>query len=526
MKHTTRATTRAVVSAAAVATATAGLVTGLGTSAPAATGFSTATTWAWAFATMPSTTSVDQRVTATVSGLTDKDKNAAVVLRRSSTADVVVNLSGTRYQVWTRRSGVWTNQVDKARPYDAAGTFAVALTGTTLRATLDGVLVDSRSVAATSTLTGTGTAAAIWQNVEYAVSVGSFSATNAGTTPPATPTPTPTTPKPTPTTPTPPPTTPPPPTPASTGFVTRSGTSLSLDGRPWRFVGFNAVHMLGCSTSDRVVSDIEGYFAGPGKGMTDRVWALPGSDLAKVDRIVKAAQANGSHVYFTLSDDNGACGDPGGAKTSAWYNGGWRATHEAWFRTMATRYRNSTAVAFWELVNESAGDGNAVKAFNTAAASLLKSIDPNHLVGSGTMPDYAFGGPAGWTAANSAAGVDITSVHEYDEDQVASSWLLADVKLSAALGKPIVVGEFGIEASQSGAGTRPLHGGACRFTYSTRASRAKAKLDAYLSTPGVVGADYWAFSNKSRTGSDCDTELGWNDTQLQQVFKDKAAALR
>ena len=521
MKHTTRATTRAVVSAAAVATATAGLVTGLGTSAPAATGFSTATTWTWAFATMPSTTSVDQSVSATVSGLTDKDKNAAFLLRRSSTADVLVNLSGTRYQVWTRRSGVWTGQVDKARAYDAAGAFKVTLTGTTLRATLDGVLVDSRTVAATGTLTGTGTGAAIWQNTASAVSIGSFAATNAGTT---TPTPTPTTPTPTPSTTTTPPA--PPPTTASTGFVTRNGTSLSLDGKPFRFVGFNAVHMLGCSTSDRVVSDIEGYFAGPGKGMTDRVWALPGSDLAKVDRIVTAAKANGSHVYFTLSDDNGACGDPGGAKTSAWYSGGWRTTHEAWFRTMAARYRNSTAVAFWELVNESGGDGNAVKAFNTAAAAVLKSVDPNHLVGSGTMPDYAFGGPAGWTAANSAAGVDITSIHEYDQDQVASGWLLADVKLSAALDKPIVVGEFGIEASQSGGGTQPLHGGTCRFTYTSRASRAAAKLDAYLSTPGVAGVDYWAFSNRNRTGSDCDTELGWNDTQLQQVFKDRAATLR
>ena len=506
MKHTTRA----VATAVAVAGVSAGLVTGLGTSAPAATGFSTGTTWTWAFATMASTTSVDQVVTATVGGLTTADRNAAVLLRRSSTADVMVNLSGTRYQVWTRRSGVWTDQVDKARSYDSAGSLKVTLTGTTLRATLDGVLVDSRSIAALGTLTGTGTGAAIWQNSAYAVSIGSFTATNASSTT-TSPTPTPTT------------TTT---APAATGFVTRSGTNLYLNGRPFRFVGWNAVHMLGCSTSDRAVTDIEGYYAGPGRGMTDRVWALPGSDLAKIDRIVNAAKANGSHVYFTLSDANGACGDPGGEKTSAWYNGGWRTTHEAWFRTMATRYRNSTAVAFWELVNESAGDGYAVKTFNAAAASLIKSIDPNHLVGSGTMPDYAFGGPSGWNAANSAAGVDITSVHEYDQDQVASSWLLADQKLSVALNKPIVVGEFGIEASQTGGGTQPLHGGACQFTYTSRASRAKAKLDAYLSTPGVAGVDYWAFSNKNRTGSDCDTELGWNDTQLQQVFKDKAAAIR
>ena len=509
MKHTTRA----VATVVAVAGATAGLVTGLGTSAPAATGFSTGTTWTWASVSMPSTTSTDQVVTATVNGLTDKDKNAALLLRRTSTADVLVNLSGTRYQVWTRRSGSWTAQVDKARVYDASGALRVTLVGTTLRATLDGVLVDSRSIAALSTFTGTGTGAAIWQNVANAVTIGSFSATSAST-----PTPSPTTPGPTPTTPNPPP--------PSTGFVTRSGTNLYLDGKPWRFVGWNAVHMLGCTTSDRSVSDIEGYYAGPGKGMTDRVWALPGSDLAKVDRIVKAAGANGSHVYFTLSDNNGACGDPGGRKSSAWYSDGWRTTHEAWFRTMASRYKDNPTVAFWELVNESAGDGTAVKAFNTGAAALIKSIDPNHLVGSGTMPDYAFGGPAGWTAANSAAGVDITSVHEYDQDQVASGWLVADQKLSVALGKPIVVGEFGIEASQSGGGTQPLHGGPCRFTYASRASLAKAKLDAYLATPGVAGVDYWAFSNKSRTGDDCDVELGWNDTQLQQVFKDKAATLR
>lgn len=515
-------TTRAVATAVAVAGTTAGIVTGLGTSAPAATAFSTGTTWTWAFATMPSTTSVDQVVTATVSGLTTKDRNAGVLLRRTSTADILVNLSGTRYQVWTRKSGVWTDQVDKARSYDSTGSLRVRLVGTTLTTTLDGALVDSRSIAVASTFTGTGTGAAIWQDGAYAVSVGSFLPTSAGTTTSTTtsPTPPPTT---TTTTPAPPPTTT---STTSTGFVTRSGTSLSLGGRPFKFVGFNSVHMLGCSTSDRAVTDIEGYFAGPGRGMTDRIWALPGTDLAKVDRIVNAARANGSHVYFTLSDANGACGDPGGEKSSAWYNGGWRTTHEAWFRTMASRYRTNTAVAFWELVNESAGDGYAVKAFNAAAASVIKSVDPNHLVASGTMPDYAFGGASGWTAANSAAGVDITSVHEYDQNQVASGWLLADQKLSVALNKPIIVGEFGIEASQSGGGTQPLHGGACQFTYSSRASRAKAKLDAYLSTTGVAGVDYWAFSNKNRTGSDCDTEAGWNDTQLQQVFKDKAATLR
>src|SRR4051812_39208788 len=63
--------------------------------------------------------------------------------------------------------------------------------------------------------------------------------------------------------------------------------------------------MLGCSNSNTAVDSIENYFSSMGPGHVDRVWVLPGTDLAQVDRVVAAAKAVGSRVFFSLADANG-----------------------------------------------------------------------------------------------------------------------------------------------------------------------------------------------------------------------------
>src|SRR4051812_47381373 len=156
-----------------------------------------------------------------------------------------------------------------------------------------------------------------------------------------------------------------------------------------------------------------------------------------------------------------ACAGPGGRKSADWYTEGWRATHEAHIRNVVTRYKDEPTVAFWELINESFGDGAAVRAFNDQAGALVRSIDGNHLIESGSMPSYAFGGDAGWKTANGSSAVDITSIHEYDGNTIESPWLLNALPLTRELAKPVVVGEFGVKASPSGAG--------CDYTYAARA---------------------------------------------------------
>lgn len=301
---------------------------------------------------------------------------------------------------------------------------------------------------------------------------------------------------------------------ASGDFVTRDGTQLLLGGQPWKFVGMNAVYMLGCSNSTTAVDSIGNYFSSMGQGHVDRVWVLPGTDLAQVDRVVAAAKAAGSRVYFSLADANGACADPGGRKSADWYTGGWRATHEAHIRSVVTRYRDEPTVAFWELINESAGDAAAVRTFNDAAGALVKSVDANHLVESGTMPSYAFGGDGGWRTANGSAAVHITSIHEYDDETVESHWLLNALPLTQTLGKPVVVGEFGVEASPSGA--------SCAHSYADRADLVARKLDAYLAHPEVAGANYWAYEGNV---NGCDVGPPPTDTGLLTVLKAKAADL-
>jgi hypothetical protein len=130
------------------------------------------------------------------------------------------------------------------------------------------------------------------------------------------------------------------------------------------------------------------------------------------------------------------------------------------------------------------------------------------------MPSYAFGGTGGWSTANGSPSVDITSIHEYDGNEVESHWLLDALPLTRALAKPVVVGEFGIEASPSGSG--------CAYSYAGRAALVAQKLDAYLAHDEVAGANYWAYEGNV-TG--CDIGTPPSDTGLLAAIKAKVAAL-
>ncbi|GII78059.1 hypothetical protein Sru01_30410 [Sphaerisporangium rufum] len=59
------------------------------------------------------------------------------------------------------------------------------------------------------------------------------------------------------------------------GFVYRSGRNLMLDGRAYRFAGFNAFGMTGCATGTPwTQAQLDDYFGGPPPAAMTRTWAF------------------------------------------------------------------------------------------------------------------------------------------------------------------------------------------------------------------------------------------------------------
>jgi hypothetical protein len=112
----------------------------------------------------------------------------------------------------------------------------------------------------------------------------------------------------------------------------------------------------------------------------------------------------------------------------------------------------------------------ALRSFFDIVGSEVKRIDPNHLVESGVIGNGQCG-TAGrdYHYVHASPGVDVASYHDYgapDEAVPGDQWNGLQVRLdqSAAVGKPLVVGEVGIRASDRTSGcpslarrTRQLH---------------------------------------------------------------------
>lgn len=128
-------------------------------------------------------------------------------------------------------------------------------------------------------------------------------------------------------------------------------------------------------------------------------------------------------------------------------------------------------------------------------------IDPTQLFSSGTVAPYAVGGADAYRDVTSSPGVNIASVHEYDETEAESNH--GPETRAAPGGKPVIVGESGIRA-----------GPGCATGFATRAQRVQAKTQAYLSRGS--GALAWAWQPGSPT---CEYGTLDTDTATQQVLR-------
>jgi hypothetical protein len=319
---------------------------------------------------------------------------------------------------------------------------------------------------------------------------------------------------------------------APVGFLTSQGTQLLLNGLPYHVIGLNAYelatdwgHNAGCGgmADDTTLDSFFGSL--PSRSMV-RIWGFQGSmatnptthqrDWTGLDRVVSAAQRHGDLLVVSLANQPGDC-DDGHWKDAAWYSGGYRNVYGGngytiatvsywdWVHEIVSRYRNSSAIGMWELVNEPEATGcalggsvsncyghqicpdsvaatAAMHGFFHTVGDEIKRIDPNHLVESGVLGGAQCGWVGdGFVAAQDSPGIDIVSIHDYGS-QTLSAEAATRIAQARSLGKPLLVGEVGVNASNTAPG--------CPTSLLARASQLKAKTDAFLAN-GAAGALIW-----------------------------------
>ena len=250
----------------------------------------------------------------------------------------------------------------------------------------------------------------------------------------------------------------------STGFVTRSGTRLMLNGQSFRFAGAN-IHWLALDDSTNYPSQfrvndaldaakemglmvIRSHDLGISTGCSNCIEPSLGifneTALKHVDYVIKAAADRGLRLIIPLTDNYHY---PAGGKhdftdwrgisdeNQFYYNPQVMSDFETYISTLLNRvnsytgiaYKNDPTILAWETGNELEPPTSWTQIIST----YIKRIDKNHLVIDGRHGIDPH--------AASLTHVDVLSDHYYPKS-IAS--MNADAATATKAGKAFIVGEF------------------------------------------------------------------------------------
>jgi hypothetical protein len=326
----------------------------------------------------------------------------------------------------------------------------------------------------------------------------------------------------------------------NTNNISRSGSTLMLHGKPYRFTGQNAYELAtlwsvnhGCG-SERSDAELDAFFAGLRPDSVVRFWAFQSLGVNKstltvdwtgIDRVFAAAAKYKQRLIPVLGNQDGAC-DNTHWLDKAWYAGGYNSTfndnglnvmsYGSWVTAVVNRYKSSPALGMWEPINEAESDdclpgygggdcwghktcpadaATALRSFFDTVGSRIKSIDKTHLISSGLMG----GGQCGtawteYTTVNASPYVDVATYHDYGADTVAVptgtyNGLTLRISQAHSLNKPIFTEEVGIKAGPTGA-VLDANGLTLCVDTTTRDTLYGAKLTGQLAA-GVAGFLPW-----------------------------------
>ena len=303
------------------------------------------------------------------------------------------------------------------------------------------------------------------------------------------------------------------PTPVPSAFVTRQGAVLMDGNAPFRFVGVNYYPLAGgplasqCSMaadSNTFANHVRDTFAQlqAMQAKVVRLWAFQnyagpqGNDFSDLDVVLQAAKEAHMHVVLTLENQWKDCTLPNDYRPADFYasgyktpQGGYTLSYLDYTKKIVAHYKDDPTVLMWQLMNEAeSADPASMQSFAAIMAGVIKGIDRNHLVSMGTL---ACGGqpgtdPNNYRALHSDPNIDVLELHDYGNPQEAqpSCWV-DDMAVAQALGKPLFVGESGIDVTQG-------------FSKDERASLLAAKMQANVSGGGV-GYLIWSYGDADPT---------------------------
>lgn len=299
--------------------------------------------------------------------------------------------------------------------------------------------------------------------------------------------------------------------------ITVARDKIMRDGQSWWFLGYNSfTWSANCGRPEELMTaqQVDDWFASmrhDGHGAV-RLMFYDGWDINRLDAAIAAAKRNNIYVTVTLGDARNDCGEE--AKTVEWFSDdGKRNKYRQHMTELLERYRGNTTIAWFEYLNEPGYVDGALRSFYDEMGAVAATIDPDRLFSSGTIAPYALGGDGNFRTVQESPGVDISSLHEYDYNEAESHQ--GPLLRGDSAGKPVIVGEFGV---YNPAGDDAQ----CEADVGKRVDRVKRKVDAYLGTPGYIGAFAWAWQPGSLDGV-CQSPGLDGDVAVQDVLRTEGA---
>ena len=297
-------------------------------------------------------------------------------------------------------------------------------------------------------------------------------------------------------------------------FVRQRGNRFVIDGKPFRFVGANVALMYRDEDRERMpetlrqaaqagMKVVRVWAFGEGgpndvKPMQDfddwprhhSFWLAPGQwneeAFVHLDRVIAEAAKNNLYVQLCLTnwwrdtggitqylrwagindaaDDRFPFGINNDRAMLFYSNPETRRLFREHLEKLVTRrntitgtfYRDDPTIFGWELMNEAqviTGRWAERRAWFAEMSAYLKSLDPNHLITTGTWGYRTSSERREWLADHALSTIDYCDVHHYprpDDDVFVDSPKalkeFIDNRAAAAfsIGKPLVFGEFGM----------------------------------------------------------------------------------
>jgi mannan endo-1,4-beta-mannosidase len=347
-------------------------------------------------------------------------------------------------------------------------------------------------------------------------------------------------------------------------FVTAKGSSFELGGKPFRFVGANiydaaASSVYSCRPSTEmspaVLLKTLRYLHDVAGATVLRFWAYQtytesATYWAGMDRVLADAKTVGMKVIPVLEDGPGNCTTLSPAVPKAdyqgdtWFSQGYQVpygnaamSYRNYVAAIVAHYADNPTILGWSMMNEadtSARDSNGASIlvdFATDIAGVIRSVDQRHLITVGTQSNGAPGasGPD-FTAVYQLPEISFAEVHDWGywgsdvepmpggeastppaANSAECGFVNAKIGCSfaraAALNKPLVVGESGMQGVTSNQRT-------------LRATRMRAKMDAAFAA-GASGYLVWSVTTADTDGYD--VRIDTDDPLITQM-RDVATA--